>query len=60
VRQDAVDCVRLVLHLAALYEGRVDRGNDHSGDLSQVREKVHTEDPNELFRVTNELAKVRK
>lgn len=61
VRQDAVSCVRLVLCLAALYEGHVvDHDNDHISDLSKVREKVQTEDPNELFKVTNELAKVRK
>jgi hypothetical protein len=61
VRQDAIDCVQLVLCLAALYEGHaVDHDNDHAGDLSRVREKIHTEDPNELFKVTNELAKVRK
>ncbi|KAJ4431384.1 hypothetical protein ANN_19981 [Periplaneta americana] len=59
VRQEAIDCVRLVLCLAARYEGHMaDHDNDHANDLSRVREKVQTEDPNELFKVTNELAKV--
>jgi hypothetical protein len=61
VRQEAVICVQLVLCLAALYEGYVaDHDNDQEGSLSQIRDKVLTEDPNELFKVTNELAKVRK
>lgn len=61
VRQEAVICVQLVLRLAALYEGCVaDRDDDCANDLSQIRDKVLTEDPNELFKVTNELAKVRK
>ncbi|XP_069674813.1 maestro heat-like repeat-containing protein family member 1 isoform X2 [Periplaneta americana] len=59
VRQEAIDCVRLVLCLAARYEGHMaDHDNDHANDLSRVREKVQTEDPNELFKVTNELAKI--
>lgn len=59
VRQEAVICVQLVLSLAALYEGYVaDHDNDHLSDLSQIRDKVLTEDPNELFKVTNELAKI--
>jgi hypothetical protein len=61
VRQEAVICVQLVLCLAALYEGYVaEHDNDHASGLSQIRDKVLTEDPNELFKVTNELAKVRK
>lgn len=61
VRQEAVICVQLVLCLAALYEGYVaDHDNECANDLSQIRDKVLTEDPNELFKVTNELAKVRK
>jgi len=60
VRQEAIDCVRLVLCLAALYEGHIpDHGNDHACDLLQIRAKIQTEDPDELFRVTNELGKVR-
>jgi hypothetical protein len=59
VRQEAVKCVQLILCLASLYEGHMaDHDNDHASDLSRIQEKVQTEDPNELFRVTNELGKV--
>jgi hypothetical protein len=61
VRQEGVMCVQLVLRLAELYEGYVaERDNDFASGLSQIRDKILTEDPNELFEVTNELGKVRK
>jgi hypothetical protein len=60
VRQEAIDCVRLVLCLASLYEGHVpDHDNDHASDLLQIRVKIQTEDADDLFRVTYELGKVR-
>ena len=59
VRKEAISCVQLVLSLAARYEGHMaNLDNDHASELAKMREKVETEDPNVLFEVTNELAKV--
>ncbi|XP_063232625.1 maestro heat-like repeat-containing protein family member 1 isoform X2 [Bacillus rossius redtenbacheri] len=59
VRQKAVDCVRLVLCVAARYEGQhADHDNNLTSALSSVQERVLTDDPVKLYQAIADLATV--
>ncbi|XP_068084667.1 maestro heat-like repeat-containing protein family member 1 [Anabrus simplex] len=59
VRRAAITCVRLVLCLAARYEGHMsDYDNDLTSALAQVQSDIQTNDPTKLFQITSELAQI--
>lgn len=59
IRLVALECVRLVLCIAARYEGHMsDYNNEIGTSLDSLRQDIETNDPKLLFSITSDLAKV--
>lgn len=59
IRLIALECVRLVLFIAARYEGHMSDYNNEIGNaLGDLKKDIETNDPKLLFTITSDLAKV--
>lgn len=59
IRLVALECIRLVLYIAARYEGHMSDYNNEIGTaLGALKHDIETNDPKLLFTITSELAKI--
>lgn len=59
IRLCALECVRLVLCIAARYEGHMSDYNNEIGNaLATLKQDIETNDPKLLFTITSDIAKI--
>ena len=60
VRQTSIDILKKILEISCIYESLTipDQNTDWLKDLQQMQEHIVTDDPKEIYKMTNEIARV--